>query len=517
MNFKKEFQNFSKYMDTVGKQLSSRLTSLENLKKDYLELQRDKSVLAEIDIQKTNTKDIVNLISHMHHDLNMIQDEFLSQIKHLFEEFENEFMIFEKKIDEIDSLLSKINIRREKQPENNVINSELKNVNGVISHLESMSMKFDSTLKDIENYETNINNENAENMEISPEIDEKLQSDIKTGLDAMKTEMKEKIDPVLERLKTISKFYDIHDMLNDVDKSGVLEFIKHSMKKHESVNENVTFDVFMPTNLKDSDIVNLHSFFHSNLSYGLSSLFGQSKKKTNCIVRELRDRSMTTLNNYEDLKNKITNEEVNVNQYEDKLKRIIQELNRLYYECVAFNTYVDTLQEKGTFKMIENPTSHMERVKLLSLVGITGISLSLILNYTYKRLKNYYRKQKLWQKLENVTPKLMWILIEPYYAKSKVERKKSPPYDEVSDVIQSVLHLPEKLKLKRTNSSEQRKVPIFGFQTKMTIDLLPEIRDLILEELKRRQIVTDELIADTKKTSDFYLKKHKKIYIPVSM
>jgi hypothetical protein len=501
--FKREFENFSKYMNTVEKQLSSRLMSFENLKKEFLELKKDQLIIAEYVIisedSKKNTKNDVILISHMHHELSLIQDKFLSQIKHLFENFENRFMNFEQKVNDLESLLSKINARKKEEPTNNSI-SELEKFNSFMPHLKSTLIILGSTFRDIKNYKTNIFHENAENIEISPEIDEKLKSDIQIGLDTMKIQMKEKIEPVLAKLKNISKVYDIHNLLNDVDKSGVLEFIKHSMKKHESENENVTFDVYMPTNLKDFEIVKLHSFYHTYVNHG--------EKKTHCLVRELRERSTTTINNYEHLKNEITYEEVNVNQYEDKLKKIVQELNKLYYECVAFNNYVD---------IIENPKSHMDRVKLLSLLGITGISLSWILNYTYKRLKNYYRKQKLWKKLENVTPKLMWILIEPHDSESKIERKKMPPYDEVSDVIQYVLHVPEKLELKRINKSKLQKSPLFGFQTKMTIDLLPEIRDLILEELKRRQIVTDKLIADTKKTSDFYLKKHQKIYIPVSM
>ena len=192
----------------------------------------------------------------------------------------------------------------------------------------------------------------------------------------------------------------------------------------------------------------------------------------------------------------------------------------------------------------ELPKNHEDRVKLLSLIGVSGVSLSMLMYYTFRRLKHYFRKRRMWSKLEYITPKPMWILVQPFSSASlspirvtKIRADNMFPFDAVYDVITSVLNITgDEVILKQThfgrstrkNSSQRQKTspqfrpdnsydaPHFGFQTSMTVDLLPEIKKLLIVELKREGLVTDELLRLTKREAKFYL-NHEKIYIPVLM
>lgn len=179
----------------------------------------------------------------------------------------------------------------------------------------------------------------------------------------------------------------------------------------------------------------------------------------------------------------------------------------------------------------------MDRVKLLALLGVSGLSLTWLLHFTYNRLKHYYEKRRMWSALENVTPKPMWILVQPFSAESlspvrvkKINPDDMFPYDVVFDVIVSVLNIKkDELVLKQTHPGRQKQrsaslrssislfdKPNFGFQTSMTVDLLPDIRNLMIIELKREGIISDELLRMTKREAKFYL-DHEQIYLPVLM
>ena len=194
---------------------------------------------------------------------------------------------------------------------------------------------------------------------------------------------------------------------------------------------------------------------------------------------------------------------------------------------VSENAHTDTKPEDSSIPPsvpIQLPISHMDRAKLLSLIGVAGISLSLMLNYAYKRLKHYYTKRKMWSKLDLITPKPMWILIQPFSSEthspirvSKIKPDNMFPYDVIYDVITSVLNIPnDAIVLKQTNFAKKNSIitPTFGFQTNMTVDLLPEIRNLLIVELKREGLVTEDLLNLSKKETNFYM-RHDKIYIPV--
>ena len=183
-------------------------------------------------------------------------------------------------------------------------------------------------------------------------------------------------------------------------------------------------------------------------------------------------------------------------------------------------------EEKRKAEEAAAAKAHSDRVKLLALIGVSSLSLPWVMNYAYNRLKHYYAKRKMWSKLEKITPKPMWILIQPFSSEtltplriSKIKPENMYPYDVVYDIVTSILNIPnDSLVLKRVSLSKSkhtsRIAPTFGFQTNMTVDLLPEIRNLLIVESNRQGLVTDELLELTQKETDFYMKREQ-IYLPV--
>jgi len=150
-----------------------------------------------------------------------------------------------------------------------------------------------------------------------------------------------------------------------------------------------------------------------------------------------------------------------------------------------------------------------------ALIAAGSVGLTAVLFYLYLKGKLYWRKRKLWKRLETAKPRLMWIIIQPYDKTSLDPVTVVPsedntyPYDQVMDVIRSTLQPSNDLVLKRLKKT---KGPTeYGVQTYMTLELLPDIQSFLWDELMRRKITNSSLIE----AADNSKKDLNRVYLPV--
>lgn len=150
-----------------------------------------------------------------------------------------------------------------------------------------------------------------------------------------------------------------------------------------------------------------------------------------------------------------------------------------------------------------------------ALIAAGSVGLTAVLFYLFLKGKLYWKKRKLWKRLEEAKPRLMWIIIQPY-DKTSLEpvtvipsEENTYPYEQVMDVIQSTLKPSNELSLKRLKRSKGKTE--YGVQTYMTIELLPDIQSFLWDELMRQKITNSSIINAAQNLK----KDSNKIYLPV--
>jgi hypothetical protein len=156
------------------------------------------------------------------------------------------------------------------------------------------------------------------------------------------------------------------------------------------------------------------------------------------------------------------------------------------------------------------------RRRYLAMAGTFG--LTALLFYMFKLGSRYWKKRKLQKKLDSIRPKLMWMYIQPYDKELNPiqvtpSEDNTYPYDEVLEIVRNVLNPGNDLNLIRIRKSGKPQSQ-YGFKTFMTIDLLPEIRDIVISELKHKGLTNSVLLKATESQMAKNLEQHR-ILLPV--
>lgn len=146
-----------------------------------------------------------------------------------------------------------------------------------------------------------------------------------------------------------------------------------------------------------------------------------------------------------------------------------------------------------------------------AIIAASTVGLTAVLYYLYWKGKHYWKKHKLLKRLDEAKPRLMWIVVQPYSRETLTPvdvvptKSQTYPYDAVMDLIRTSLNPSNDLVLKRIKKAKGLE---YGFQTYMTLELLPEIQAFLVEELKRNNLTSSKLIDQIPPQTN-------RVYLPV--
>jgi hypothetical protein len=147
-------------------------------------------------------------------------------------------------------------------------------------------------------------------------------------------------------------------------------------------------------------------------------------------------------------------------------------------------------------------------IKRNALLAASAVGITAIVYYLYWKGKRYLKKRNLLQRIDSLKPKMTWIVIQPYSRETMqpISSKSSELYDDVVDVIKSSLNPSNQLIIQQ-RKSKRSKVEV-GVQTLLSLDIIPDVQNFLLDELKRKGLTNDQLIASAPHSSS-------QVYLPV--